>query len=118
MRGQEPRIKALDLSILLQPAVVLDRLVEDVDGLALAPPHDLAPADEQRLVCHLAPSLARLRPSYAPHGAASAPCGPWTPRWSAIKPSRRVLASRPLGQRGGPATARPGVPAAAATPRT
>src|SRR5215204_2600509 len=64
MRGQEPRIEALDLSVLLQPAVVLDRLVEDVDGLALAPPHDLAPADEQRLVCHLAPPLARPRRSY------------------------------------------------------
>jgi hypothetical protein len=42
------------MPILLELAVVVDGVVEDLDRLALAAPDDLAPPDEQCLICHLA----------------------------------------------------------------
>jgi hypothetical protein len=54
VRRKEPGVDALDLSGLLELTVVLEGLVEDVEGLALPPSHDVVLSDEQRLVGHLA----------------------------------------------------------------
>ena len=55
MRLQKVRLKAADLPLLLEPAVVLDGLAEDLDGLLLAASDDLAPTHEESMVCHDAP---------------------------------------------------------------
>ena len=67
MRPQEPGFEALELAFLLQLRVVLDRLVEDLDGLLLATSHDFAPAQEQCIVRHwILPSSFRLNVHPAP----------------------------------------------------
>src|SRR5262245_2578245 len=60
VRRQEPRLEALDLAVLLQLRVVLERLGEDLEGLRLAAAHDLAPSEEQPFVRHVDP------PSFGP----------------------------------------------------
>src|SRR5579872_4268487 len=54
VRRDQHRFEAVDLSLLLQPAVVFDRLLEDLKSLLLAAPHDGAPTQEQRFSSHLA----------------------------------------------------------------
>jgi hypothetical protein len=63
VRRKEPGVEALDLPVLLELPVVLDGLIEDLDGLALAPPHDLAPPEKQRLVGHVALLGRRVTPT-------------------------------------------------------
>src|SRR5207244_632972 len=64
VRLEQDRLEALDLAPLLQPRVVLHRLVEHLDRLLLAAAGRDAEADEDRRVSHRCPpfvSSARAR---------------------------------------------------------
>src|SRR3954454_5347474 len=62
--GLEQRnLEALDLALLLEPAPVLDRLVEHLEALGLAPSHAvLTPSDEQSVISH-GPNLNDFAPA-------------------------------------------------------
>src|SRR5919106_3105198 len=53
VRLEEDGLEALDLAFLLQAGVPPDRLVEELDGLALSPAYGVAEADEQAGICHV-----------------------------------------------------------------
>ena len=55
MRLEEDGLEVLDLALLLQAAVVGQRLVEDLERLGLATSNDLTPADEEAGICHSPP---------------------------------------------------------------
>ena len=57
VRLEEDRLEALDLAVLLERRVLRDRLVEELDRLALTAAHGVAEADEQPGVCHSGTSL-------------------------------------------------------------
>ncbi len=46
MGSKEPRLDALDLPVLLEPSVVLQGLVEDLDSLSLAAPDNVTPTND------------------------------------------------------------------------
>jgi hypothetical protein len=55
VRLEEDGLEVLDRALLLETAVLRERLVEDLDRLRLATSNHLAPADEETCICHSPP---------------------------------------------------------------
>ena len=53
MWSEQDRFKAVDPTILLQGALVVEGFLKDLQRLELAAPHDGTPTEEQRVASHL-----------------------------------------------------------------